>query len=61
MPRMQEDDMGYTEYLFATYDLRLAKKNEDKSQDIAINLSDFIPDPKSLPQILRINKYIQEK
>ena len=26
MPRLQEDDMGYTEYLHAAHDLRLKKK-----------------------------------
>ena len=61
IPRIQEDEMGYTEYLYAAHDLRSSKKNEEKSQDIAINLSDFIHEPKSLPQILRMNKHIQEK
>ena len=61
IPRMQEDNMGYTEYLHAVHDLQSTKKNKEKHQDAAINLSDFIPEPKSLPQILRMNKHIQEK
>ena len=58
MPRMQEDNMGYTEYLHAANDLQSTKKNEEKHQDAAINLSNFIPEPKSLLQILRMNKHI---
>ena len=30
-------------------------------QDAAINLTDFIPEPRSLSQILRMNEYMQEK
>ena len=37
------------------------KQNEEKYQDAAISLLDFIPEPKLLSQILRMNKYIQEK
>ena len=61
MPKMQDNDMGYTEYLHAAHDLRTTKKDEEKCQDMAINLSDFIPEPRSLSQILRMNKYVQEK
>ena len=58
MPRMQDDNMGYTEYLHAAHDLQSTKKNEERYQDTVINLSDFIPEPKSLPQILKwINIY----
>ena len=49
MPRMQEDNIGYTEYIHAAHDLQSTKKNEEKHQDAAINLSDVIPEPKSLP------------
>ena len=56
IPRMQEDNMGYTEYVHAAHDLQSTKKNEEKHQDATINLSDFIPEPKLLHQILRMNK-----
>ena len=46
MPRMQEYDMGYKEYLHTTHSLRSTKKNEEKYQDTAIHLSDCIPEPK---------------
>ena len=61
MSRIREDNMGYTEYLHAAHDLQSTKKTEEKHQGAAINLSDFIPEPKSPPQILRMNKHIQEK
>ena len=31
MPRMQEDNMGYTEYLHAAHDLQFTKENEEKT------------------------------
>ena len=36
-------------------------KSMEKNQDIQINLSDFIPEPKSLSQVLRSSSIIREK
>ena len=53
--------MGYTEYVHAVYDLSSIKKNEEKCLDTIINLSDLVPEPKSLSQVLRLNGIIKEK
>ena len=37
------------------------KKNEEKCIDTIINLSDFVPEPKSLNQVIRLNGIIKEK
>ena len=36
-------------------------KNDEKSNDQTINLSDYIPEPKSLYQILKLADHIKEK
>ena len=60
MPKLQHDNLGYTEYLHAVYDLSPTKKNEEKCLDTIINLSDFVPEPKSLSQVIRLNGIINE-
>ena len=53
--------MGYTEYLHAAYDISSVKKSEEKCQDTIINLSDFVSEPKSLNQVIRLNGRVREK
>ena len=61
MAQLQHDNLGCTEYLHAVYDLSSTKKNEEKCLDTIINLSDFVPKPKSLSQVIRLNGIIKEK
>ena len=49
-----------SENLVEIHNLRSTKKKEEKCQDTAINLSEFIPEPKSVSHILRMNKCLQE-
>ena len=51
----------HTEFLHAVYDLSSIKRNEEKCLDTIINLSDFVPEPKSLNQVIRLNGIIKEK
>ena len=46
-------DIQNTYMIHSTYDPQRKMK---KYQDAAINLSDFIPESKSLPQILRLQE-----
>ena len=61
MPKLQDNDMGYTEYLHAAYDISSIKETEEKCQDTIINLSDFVPEPKSLNQVISLNGHINER
>ena len=38
-----------------------SKTMEKRNQDTQINLSDFIPEPRSLSQVLRLSPIIKEK
>ena len=51
MSRLQET-INYAEYLNMTHEQHINNKNDEKSNDQIINLSDYIPEPKSLYQIL---------
>ena len=61
IPNLQDEDMGYTEYLHVAYDLSSVSKNEGKFLDTIINLSKFLLESKSLYQILRLNGHVKEK
>ena len=62
MPKLQHDNLGYTEYLHAVYDLSsFMDENEEKCLDTIINLSDFVPEPKSFNQVIRLSGIIKEK
>ena len=46
LPKNTGDDISHTEFLHAVHDLNTSKKREDSIQDLIINLSDFVPEPK---------------
>ena len=43
------------------HEQHINNKNDEKSNDQIINLSDYIPEPKSLYQILKLSDHIKEK
>ena len=61
MPKLQDDNMGYTKFLHAAYDLSSFKKNGETCLDTIIILSDFVPELKSLNQFFRFNEIIPLK
>ena len=61
MPKLQDEDKGYTEYLRAVYELSSTKNNKEKYQDTIVKVSNFVPEPKSLNQVLKLNGHIREK
>ena len=46
-------DITYSEYLHIAHDIKETNGAEDKVKDMGINLSDFLPEPRSLSQVLR--------
>ena len=45
------DSINFAEYLNIVHEQAMQTKDEDKSNDIQINLSDFIPDQKTINQV----------
>jgi len=54
-------DLPYSEYLHIAHDLSGMNKCEDRIKDHGINLADFLPEPKSLSQVLRMPSYTKDK
>ena len=54
-------DLFYSEYLHIAHGINAVNKSEDKIKDCGINLSDFLPKPRSLSQILRMSTSTKEK
>ena len=55
------NDITYSEYLHIAHDIKETNGAEDKVKDMGINLLDFLPEPRSLSQVLRLSPYIKEK
>ena len=53
-------DLSYSEYLHIAYDINALNRSEDKIKDCRINISDFLSDPRSLSQILRMTRSTKE-
>ena len=47
--------------MYIANDIKETNGVEDRVKDIGINLSDFLPEPRSLSQVLRLSPYINEK
>ena len=58
MSRPTEESLSFPEYLNVAHELNEIKKDEDIETDKNVNLSDFIPEPRSLSQILRMSPFI---
>ena len=54
-------DLSYSEYLHIAHDINALNKSEDKVKDCGINVSDFLPEPRSLSQILKMTASTKEK
>ena len=54
-------DYSKSEYLYTTHELNKEKLNNENQNDSQINLSDFIPEPKSLNQVIRLSSFTKEK
>ncbi len=54
-------DHDKSEYLYTTHELNREKLTHEKQNDSQINLSDFIPEPKSLNQVIRLSSFTTEK
>ena len=61
MCRPSEDSLSFPEYLNVAHELSQIKKDEDKEIEKQVNLSDFIPEPRSLLQILRMSSSTKDK
>ena len=61
MNRISEDSLSFPEYLNVAHELNQAKKDEDTEIEKQVNLSDFIPEPRSLIQILRMSTFTKDK
>ena len=56
------NDITYTEYLHIAHDINETNTTEEKQvKDLGINLSDFLPEPRSLSHVLRLSTHIKEK
>ena len=55
------NDITYSEYLHKAHNIKETNGAEDRIKDMGINLSDFLPEPRSLSQVLRLSPYIKEK
>ena len=55
------EGMNNAEYLNIAHEQLKTNKAIEKNQDIQINLSDFIPEPRSLNQVLKLSPLIREK
>ena len=55
------DGINNAEYLNIAHEQLKANKTIEKNQDTQINLSDFIPEPRSLTQVLKLSPIIREK
>ena len=60
MSKPTDDSLSFTDYLNVAHELNQVKKDKDIETDKHV-LSDFIPEPRSLSQILRMSSFIKEK
>ena len=55
-------NLSYSEYLHIAYDINVLNQAIDiELKTMGVNLSDFLPEQKSLTQILRLSAYTKEK
>lgn len=55
------DSINFAEYLNRAHEQVMQTKDEIKINDTQINLSDFIPEPKSINQVLKQSTHIKDK
>ena len=55
------DPINYAEYLNMAHEQQTDNKNNEKTNDQMINLSDYIPEPKSLHQVTKLSEHIKNK
>ena len=56
-----DDSISFPVYLNVAHELNQIMKDEDIEMDKYVNLLDFIPEPRSLIQILRMSSFIIDK
>ena len=61
MEKFSDSSLPYSEFLYIAHELSSTNKIIDVSKDEDINLSDFMPEPKSLSQILKLSPAVKEK
>ena len=54
-------DYSKSEYLYTSHELNNEKLSNENQNDSQINRSDFIPEPKSLNQVIRLSSFPKEK
>ena len=57
----REQNLSFSEYLFLAHDMKEISDSQNKTIDNNINLSDFMPEPSSLNQVLRLSPHTKEK
>ena len=55
------DGINNAEDLYMAHEQQQNNRNIEKNQDVQINLSDFIPKPRSLSQVLKLSPIIRDK
>ena len=54
-------EISRMEYLNVAHEIENTKQKDDKAYDSKINLSDFIPEPRSLQQVMKLASFTKEK
>ena len=61
MSRPSDDSLSFPENLNVAHELSQIKKDEDIKMNNQVNLSDFIPESRSLIHILRMSPFTKDK
>ena len=61
MEKFYDSGLPHSEFLYIAHELSSANKIIDESRDEDINLSDFMPEPKSSSKILKLSPALKEK
>ncbi len=61
MSKFSDTSLPHSEFLSIAHELSSDNKVSDYTQDEIINLSDFMPEPKSLNKIFQLLPSIREK
>ena len=59
--KQTENEISKSKYLYSAHKINQIKQNEDKTQDTHKNISDFLPEPRFLQQVLKLSRIIKDK
>ena len=55
------NEIPYSKFLHIAHDMKQMNATEDRVKNTGINISDFLPEPRSLSHVLRLSPYIKDK